>query len=243
MTVFGGNAARGLPLHLGDHRVARSGRPALCWRSRRPIASPKRARPRCLPCRPACSRTRPRRLWRSSEPECKRAATWRRFVSGCTSCVRFACLEPDQTGAPRPVRRGGKNCNGVTQTRDRPGTGQDETRPRGVTAVDHTGEAVVGADISVLVTSSPTPVLENGWVKPGAHVISVGACRPEPARDGSRRSSLARLYVDSLRPRAPVEIRRRRHGDAGRPVHRRPASSPSWESSSNRAIARRGPHG
>jgi ornithine cyclodeaminase len=45
-------------------------------------------------------------------------------------------------------------------------------------AVDHAGEAVVGADIIVLVTSSPTPVLENGWVKPGAHVISVGACRP-----------------------------------------------------------------
>src|SRR5262245_31345452 len=47
-----------------------------------------------------------------------------------------------------------------------------------VTAVDHAGEAVVGADIVVLVTSSPTPVVESGWVKPGAHVISVGACRP-----------------------------------------------------------------
>ena len=47
-----------------------------------------------------------------------------------------------------------------------------------ITAVDHAGEAVVGADIIVLVTSSPVPVLEDGWVKPGAHVISVGACRP-----------------------------------------------------------------
>src|SRR4051812_9427100 len=43
-----------------------------------------------------------------------------------------------------------------------------------VAAVDHAGEAVVGADIIVLVTSSPTPVIESGWVKPGAHVISVG---------------------------------------------------------------------
>src|SRR5207302_6253864 len=40
-------------------------------------------------------------------------------------------------------------------------------------AVDHPGEAVVGADVIVLATSSPSPVIENGWVKPGAHVISV----------------------------------------------------------------------
>src|SRR5581483_2708263 len=42
--------------------------------------------------------------------------------------------------------------------------------PPAVKAVDHAGEAVVGADVIVLVTSSPTPVIENGWVKPGAHV-------------------------------------------------------------------------
>jgi len=47
-----------------------------------------------------------------------------------------------------------------------------------IAAVDHAGEAVVGADVVVLVTSSPAPVVEDGWVKPGAHVISVGACRP-----------------------------------------------------------------
>src|SRR5262249_39409119 len=40
-----------------------------------------------------------------------------------------------------------------------------------VGAADHPGEAVVGADVVVLVTSSPTPVLDSGWVKPGAHVI------------------------------------------------------------------------
>jgi len=66
-----------------------------------------------------------------------------------------------------------------------------------VTAVAHAGEAVVGADVIVLVTSSPTPVLENGWVKPGAHVISVGACRPNQREMDPALVARARLFVDS----------------------------------------------
>lgn len=66
-----------------------------------------------------------------------------------------------------------------------------------ITAVDHAGEAVVGADIIVLVTSSPTPVLESGWVKPGAHVISVGACRPNQREMDPALVARARLFVDS----------------------------------------------
>jgi alanine dehydrogenase len=66
-----------------------------------------------------------------------------------------------------------------------------------LTAADHPGEAVVGADIIVLVTSSPTPVLESGWVKPGAHVISVGACRPSQREMDPALVARARLFVDS----------------------------------------------
>jgi len=64
-------------------------------------------------------------------------------------------------------------------------------------AVDHAGEAVVGADLVVLATSSPTPVVENGWVKPGAHVISVGACRPTQRELDPALVARARLFVDS----------------------------------------------
>ena len=64
-------------------------------------------------------------------------------------------------------------------------------------AVDHAGEAVVGADIVVLVTASPTPVIESGWVKPGAHVISVGACRPNQREMDPELTARARLFVDS----------------------------------------------
>jgi ornithine cyclodeaminase len=66
-----------------------------------------------------------------------------------------------------------------------------------VSATDHAGEAVVGADVIVLVTSSPTPVLEDGWVKPGAHVISVGACRPNQREMDPALVARARLFVDS----------------------------------------------
>jgi alanine dehydrogenase len=66
-----------------------------------------------------------------------------------------------------------------------------------VQAADHAGEAVVGADVIVLVTSSPTPVIESGWVKPGAHVISVGACRPNQREMDPALVARARLFVDS----------------------------------------------
>ncbi len=69
--------------------------------------------------------------------------------------------------------------------------------PCPVKAVDHAGEAVVGADVIVLVTSSPTPVIESGWVKPGAHVISVGACFPAQREMDPALTARARLFVDS----------------------------------------------
>jgi len=67
----------------------------------------------------------------------------------------------------------------------------------GIKAVDHAGEAVVGADIVVLVTSSPIPVIESGWVRPGAHVICVGACRPTQREMDPELVARARLFVDS----------------------------------------------
>ena len=73
----------------------------------------------------------------------------------------------------------------------------DATGSVPVTAVDHAGEAVVGADLIVLATSSPTPVIENGWVKPGAHVISVGAARPNQREMDPALVARARLFVDS----------------------------------------------
>jgi len=69
--------------------------------------------------------------------------------------------------------------------------------PVPVGAVDHPGEAVVGADVIVLATSSSSPVIEHGWVKPGAHVISVGAFRPTMREMDPALVARARLFVDS----------------------------------------------
>ena len=83
---------------------------------------------------------------------------------------------------------------GPTPVRPRSDPGRS---PYSIAAVDYAGEAVVGADIVVLVTASPTPVVEDGWVKPGAHVISVGACRPTQREMDPALVARARLFVDS----------------------------------------------
>jgi alanine dehydrogenase len=57
--------------------------------------------------------------------------------------------------------------------------------------------AVRGADIIVLVTASPAPVITDAWVKPGACVIAVGACRPNQREMDPPLVTRARLIVDS----------------------------------------------
>jgi len=58
-------------------------------------------------------------------------------------------------------------------------------------------EAVQGADVVVLATASATPVVEAGWVTQGAHVVSVGACRPNQREMDPALMALARVVVDS----------------------------------------------
>lgn len=53
------------------------------------------------------------------------------------------------------------------------------------------------ADVIVLVTASNTPVIQDAWVKPGACVISVGACRPTQREMDPALVARARLVVDS----------------------------------------------
>lgn len=57
--------------------------------------------------------------------------------------------------------------------------------------------AVRGADVIALVTSSNTPVIQNDWVKPGACVISVGACRPTQREMDPALVARGRLVVDT----------------------------------------------
>ena len=62
----------------------------------------------------------------------------------------------------------------------------------------HSAEAAVrGADVIVLATSSPMPVIQNAWVKEGACVISVGACRPNQRESDPDLVTRAAVYVDA----------------------------------------------
>jgi alanine dehydrogenase len=69
--------------------------------------------------------------------------------------------------------------------------------PVPIVAADTAEAAVRGADLIVLVTSSPTPVIEDAWVSKGAHVVCVGACRPNQQEMPPALVARSRLYVDS----------------------------------------------
>ncbi|KAK2820793.1 hypothetical protein Q5P01_023752 [Channa striata] len=58
-------------------------------------------------------------------------------------------------------------------------------------------EAVRGADVIVTVTRCTEPVLFGQWVKPGAHVAAVGACRPDWRELDDVLMKEAVVYTDS----------------------------------------------
>jgi len=69
--------------------------------------------------------------------------------------------------------------------------------PVPIVAAGSAEAAVRGADLIVLVTSSKTPVIEDAWVDRGAHVVCVGACRPDQQEMPPALVARGRLYVDS----------------------------------------------
>ena len=69
--------------------------------------------------------------------------------------------------------------------------------PIPIIAADTAEAAIRGADLIVLATSSPTPVIEDTWVSAGAHVVCVGACRPNHQEMPPMLVRRGRLYVDS----------------------------------------------
>jgi alanine dehydrogenase len=64
-------------------------------------------------------------------------------------------------------------------------------------AVGSAEAAVRGADIIVLVTAAVEPVLFDPWVRDGAHICAVGACRPTQREMDAGLVRRADLYVDS----------------------------------------------
>jgi ornithine cyclodeaminase/alanine dehydrogenase-like protein (mu-crystallin family) len=67
----------------------------------------------------------------------------------------------------------------------------------GVRAAPSAEEAVRGADVVVVATTSTTPVLRGTWLSPGAHVNAVGAPRPTWRELDDDTLEKARIYVES----------------------------------------------
>jgi ornithine cyclodeaminase/alanine dehydrogenase-like protein (mu-crystallin family) len=70
-------------------------------------------------------------------------------------------------------------------------------RETGAVAMSSAEAAVRDADVVALTTASPTPVTESAWVQAGAHVISVGASRPNQREMDPALVARAKLFVDS----------------------------------------------
>lgn len=69
--------------------------------------------------------------------------------------------------------------------------------PVPIVAAETAEAAVRDADLIVLATSSKTPVVESAWVGRGAHVMCIGACRPDQREMAPELVQRSRLFVDS----------------------------------------------
>jgi ornithine cyclodeaminase/alanine dehydrogenase-like protein (mu-crystallin family) len=58
-------------------------------------------------------------------------------------------------------------------------------------------QAVRDADVVLIATSSVTPVVVSNWVRDGAHVIAIGACRPSQREIDPALMARAALFTDS----------------------------------------------
>src|SRR6266576_3197460 len=67
----------------------------------------------------------------------------------------------------------------------------------GIRAAASAEEAVRGADVVVVATTSQTPVLSGAWLAPGTHINAVGAPRPTWRELDDDVLGKAKLYVES----------------------------------------------
>uniref|UniRef100_A0A8C4QK95 Crystallin, mu n=1 Tax=Eptatretus burgeri TaxID=7764 RepID=A0A8C4QK95_EPTBU len=68
--------------------------------------------------------------------------------------------------------------------------------PPGIQICPDAESAVCGADVVVTVTMAMEPILKGCWIKPGAHINVVGACRPNWREVDDDAMRGCTLYVD-----------------------------------------------
>jgi alanine dehydrogenase len=192
VTVFGGNAARGLHTHLATVVLLDPETGALlALLDGRYITEARTA---------AVSAVSSRLLARATASSLAIIGSGVQARSHLDALSRVHRLKQVTVWSPQKLHRDQfvEQAKTATGPESRLRSDRDQVAIRSdIRAVDHAGEAVVGADIIVIACSSTTPVLEDGWVKPGAHVISVGATRPNHREMDPALVARGRLFVDS----------------------------------------------
>ena len=177
VTVFGGNAAAGLPTHLATIVLLDPDTgELLAVMDGRFITEARTA---------AVSAVATRLLARED------ASTLALIGSGVQARSHLDAL--GRVRALRDVRVWSPN-------EERRGAFAREMQPRARVPVRSCGsarEAVDGADIVVLATAAREPVVRSEWIMDGAHVCAVGACRPDQREMDTALVSRGRLFVDS----------------------------------------------
>jgi ornithine cyclodeaminase len=177
VTVFGGNEARGLPSHLATILLLDPDTGALqAILDGRYITEARTA---------AVSAVSARHLARADAATLAIIGSGVQARSHLEAFTKVRALAEVRVWSPRPASRERFVADMAGHT------------PARLRAMDTAEHAVRGADLVVLATSSATPVLENAWVADGAHVVSVGACRPDQREMDPALVARARLYVDS----------------------------------------------
>jgi ornithine cyclodeaminase len=184
VTVFSGNEARGLPSHLATILLLDPDTGALqAMLDGRYITEARTA---------AVSAVSARHLARADAATLAIIGSGVQARSHLEAFTEVRALKEVRVWSPRPASRERFVAEMAGHT------------PARLRATETAEQAVRGADLVVLVTSSPAPVIENDWVNEGAHVVSVGACRPDQREMDPVLVARARLYVDS-RAAAVVE--------------------------------------
>src|SRR6266511_1704811 len=177
VTVFNANHARGLPSHLATIVLLDPDTGSLlALMDGRYITEARTA---------AVSAVSTRHLARSSASTLAIIGTGVQARSHLEALAEVRTLREVRVWSPKP------------QSRARFVDEMSDLVAAHVRSTDTAADAVSGADMSVLATSSPVAVIDDSSVAPGAHVVCVGACRPDQREMAPELVARGRLFVDS----------------------------------------------
>jgi alanine dehydrogenase len=177
VTVFGGNAARGLPTHLATILLLDSNTgQLLALLDGRYITEARTA---------AVSAVSVKLLAREDAATLAIIGSGVQARSHLQALAHVRPLRDVRVWSPIPAHREAfaREMRAVTAAP--------------ISAVSSAREAVALADLVALVSSAREPVVSSGWISDGAHICAVGACRPDQREMDTALVRRARLYVDS----------------------------------------------